>query len=169
MIIKHIKRGLNILLRPQKEFSEINNHSFETAAANYTLLLITVGIAAGVFNLLFSLIKAFFLDLFLNIDINYWRMINYAFGVGASIIFFYIFAGTFLIFFISIILKPFFRKMKYVDLLRLLFYSSTPILLFAWLQFNALPLVIWSIFLFITGIKSYKSITIKKHSIQRRD
>jgi len=109
------------------------------------------------------------LDLFLNIDINYWRMINYAFGVGASIIFFYIFAGTFLIFFISIILKPFFRKMKYVDLLRLLFYSSTPILLFAWLQFNALPLVIWSIFLFITGIKSYKSITIKKHSIQRRD
>jgi hypothetical protein len=169
MIIKQIKRGLNILLRPEKEFKEINKHSFEKAVADYMKLLVSVGIVAGLLHLLFSIIKAFYLDLFLKIDIDYWRMINYTFSRSISIILFYIFAGTFLVFLISIILIPFFRKIKYVDLLRLLFYSLIPILLFAWLQFNPIPFAIWSIFLFIIGVRSYKSTIIKKDSIKKRN
>lgn len=169
MLIKSIKRGSRLLIDPQKGLEQLNKLSFESVVGNYMWLLIAVAIAASITNLLFSVGKAVFYDLSVNIDIQYWRMLNYSLGRAFSLLFFYIFAGTFLIFFISMLLRPFFRKIKYTDFLRIISYSLTPLLLFAWLPFNQIPLVIWSIFLFVFVIRSYKSIEVKKGSVQQRD
>jgi hypothetical protein len=157
------------LSNPEREFNQINKRSFESIVGDYMWLLVTVAIVTGLLNFLFSIVKAIYLDIFLNIDVQYWRMINYSFGRAFSLLFLYIFAGTFLIFFISILLRPFFHKIKYIDFLGLLLYSLAPLLLFAWIPFNPTPLIIWSIFLFAVGVSSYKAVGIKKGSIQQRD
>ena len=169
MIIKSLKRGLNILLDPKKGFSNANKCNFELAVGHYMWLLITVAIAAGVINLLFSIGKAIYFDLFVNAEIQYIRMANYSFSSAFSLFFFYLFAGTLLTFILSLFLRPFFNKIKYTDFLKIIFFSLTPLLLFAWLPFNPVPFVIWSLFLFIYAIRSYKSIEIKRDSIQQRD
>ncbi len=89
-------------------------------------------------------------------------MINYSFGTATGMSFFYIFAGTFLFFFISLIVKIFTRKMKYMDLLRLMFYSVTPFLIFGWIPIPMAALAIWCLFLLIKGYKSYNKYKGKK-------
>jgi len=97
-------------------------------------------------------------------------MINYSFGTATGMAFFYIFAGTFGFFFLSLILKLLTPKMKYLDLFRLMFYSIMPFLLFGWLPLPMAALLIWCIFLFVKGIKSYnqyKRKNIKNTILQR--
>ncbi len=169
MIIKQIKRGFNILLNPNKEFKNISKIKFEEAVADYFKLLVSVAIVAGIANFIIALIKAAFLDITLNIDIQYLRMINYSIGRATSLVFFYIFAGTFILFFVSIILRIFIRKVKYVDLFRILFYSLMPLLLFGWLPFNQVPLLIWCSFLLAIALRQHRSVKVKKGSINQRD
>jgi len=168
-ILNSIKRGFNILLNPNREFSKLNNRIFEHIVRDYMWLLVVMGGVAVIIKFIISIIKAVYLDLFVSIDINYGRMANFVLGNASSIFFLYLFLGTFLVFFLSLILNPFFKKIKYMGILKILFYSLTPFLLFGWLPFNLTPIAIWCIFLFILGIKSYNSTEIKKNSIQNRD
>jgi len=169
MIVGLLKKAFRILSNPKKEFEDLSNRTFESVIGDYIKLLISVAIVAGLSSLIYAISRAVYLDLSLDIDIQYLRMMNYSFGRSASLFFFYIFAGTFLLFFISIILKPFIKKTKYTSLLKILFYSLTPLLLFSWLFSNPLPLLIWSLFLLIVGIKDHKSVQIKQNSIDKRD
>jgi hypothetical protein len=169
MIIKQIKRGMVILASPRQEFTRLNKISLEEVVADYFRLLIAAGIAAGVFNLIYSLLRSLYLDIFVNITIEYWRMLNYSLGRSVSLIFLYLFAGTFLLFFLSIILKPFIKRVRYISLIKILIYSLMPFLLFSWFFQNPAPLAIWSLFLFIAGIKNYNDIKIKKDSINKRE
>ncbi len=169
MVIKAIKRGLRILSSPREEFENLNKRTFESVVADYMTLLVIVAVLAGLSGLLYSVFRALYLDLSLDVSIQYFRMINYAAGRSMSLLFFYLFAGTFLLFFISLILKPFLHKMKYTSLLKILFYSLTPFLLFSWFYLNPLPWGLWSIFLLAVGIKTHKDIKIKEDSIQKRE
>lgn len=169
MVLEQIKRGFRILLSPNKEFKILSKRTLEQVIKDYIFLLISVAIIAATVNFLFLLLKAVYLDLFVNIEIEYFRMINYSLARSGSLLFFYLFAGSFLMFFVTAILRPFFRKIKYADLFKILFYAFTPILLFSWMQFNPIPLFIWGLFLFIAGLRNHKHFQVKKDSINQRD
>lgn len=169
MVLTPLKRGFRVLLNPEKESKGLNGKIFEVVVKDYLLILVSVAIIAGIINFTYSLLRALYLDLFLDIDIQYVRMINYSLGNAIALSFFYVFAGTFLIFFLSMILRPFFRKIKYVDLFKVLFYALTPVLLFSWLQFNPVPLFIWSTILFLIAIRNYEKEKTNKGSIDQRD
>ena len=169
MLKEPIKQGIKILLNPEREFKLLNKRSLESVVLNYTAMLVAAALLAGIFNLAFSTLKALYFDLSANVNIEYLRMINYSVGRSTSMLFFYIFSGTFLLFFASLLLRPFFRKIKYTSLLKILLYSAIPLLLFGWFLSNPFPLAIWSIFLVYTGIKNHKYIKIRKDSIEMRE
>jgi len=168
MIKKTIKKSINIISNPKKEFEELNKKSFDAVVWDYLILLLIVSVAAGIFSFLFSFLRAIYLDIFLNASIQYYRMFNYSLGRSTSLMFFYMFMGTFFMFLVSIILKPIFHRIKYNSLLKIILYSLTPFLMFSWLFSNPIPLLIWSLFLTYTGIKTHKSQHIKQDSIKKR-
>ncbi|MBI3026847.1 hypothetical protein HYY70_01930 [Candidatus Woesearchaeota archaeon] len=168
MITRNIRKGLSVISNPDKAFIELKQLTLEDVAGYYIVLLVLASVAAGVANFLFSLGKAFYLEMFFNTEIKYGRMINYSIGSSTALIFFYMFAGTFFIFLISAILSSLIRKMRYIDLLKILLYSLTPVLLFGWTPLTPFPLMIWSIFLLINGIKSYRASSVRKGSISQR-
>lgn len=167
-ITRHIKRGFNILSSPKEEFSKLSKITFEDVLGYYMSMLIGLAFVSGVFSFLFSVGQAAYFDLFLNVDIQYQRMLNYSLGKSTSLVFFYLFAGTFILFVLSIILKPLFTRVKYMDMLKIIFYSLSPFLIFGWLPFSILPLFVWCIFLFITGVKFYRAGHIIKGSLSQR-
>ena len=143
---------------------------FEIVLDIYLRLLIKLSILTGIVILLIDVIRSAYYTLFNIANVDLWRMINYSFGTATGMAFFYIFAGTFGFFFLSLILKLLTPKMKYLDLFRLMFYSIMPFLLFGWLPLPMAALLIWCIFLFVKGIKSYnqyKRKNIKNTILQR--
>jgi len=164
-----IKKGIRILSSPKEEFESLNSRTFESVVWDYSILLLAASVASGLASLIYALARAFYLDLSLNIAIQYTGMINYSIGRSTSLVFFYLFAGTFLLFFLSMALKPFFRRIRYISLLKIMIYSMTPLLFFSWFLPNPLPLAIWSLFLLAAGIKFHKHLEVKKDSIQKRD
>ncbi|HII16817.1 TPA: hypothetical protein HA361_02790 [Candidatus Woesearchaeota archaeon] len=164
-----IREACSVIASPKDAFRNMPNIRFEKAVADYLRLLLLAGSAGSIITLLLSAGKAAYLDLLFEANVNYWNMLNYAAGKAVSLLFFCIFGGTFLLFLLSLLLVPFLRHLKYVELLRILFYSMLPIILFGWLPFNPAPLVVWCIFLFIVGIRTYKGKAIRKDSIEQRD
>ena len=169
MLVRAIKRGLTILYNPKKEFENLSKRTFEEVVADYVVLLILVAIVAGIASMVYSVGRAIYLDMSLDISIQYLRMINYSLGRSTSLLFFYLFAGTFLLFFLSMALRVFLRKIKYTSLLKIMLYSLTPMLLFGWILPNQIPWSIWGIFLFVMGVKTYRFERVKKDSIKRRE
>ena len=165
--VKSVRKTIFILSDPKSAFQELEKQSLESVVVFYMRMLLLVSLVAGIFNFLFPLLRAFYLDIFVVIDIQYWNMINYSISRSSSIIFFYLFAGTFIFFLISVLIRPFTTKLKYPELLKVLMYSMAPLLLFGWLP-TPTPFIIWSLFLLIIGIKSYNSPPIKKDSIHNR-
>ncbi len=144
---------------------------FEIVLDIYLRLLVKLSILTGIVILLIDIIRYAYYTIFDIANVNFWRMINYSFGTATGMAFFYIFAGTFGFFFLSLILKIFVRKIKYLDLFRLMFYSIMPFLLFGWLPLPIAALLIWCIFLFVKGLKSYNSHKAKsiKNTIMQRE
>lgn len=168
MIKAQIKQAARMLNNPEKGFREMEKRPLESIVGDYMRLLIAVSAAAGLFNFLFSFFNAVYLDAFADLDIQYWRMINYSAGRSVSIAFFYVFSGTFLLFFLSVLLKPFFRRISYTRFLGILLCSMPPLLLFGWVASSQIPLGLWSLFLFIAGVRRCREPSIKKGSIQQR-
>lgn len=172
MIIKNILNQINktilALSEPRNSISALEKEPFESVVRHYIHMLLLVGIASGTFHFLYSLLRAIYLDIFFTIDVQYWRMINYATGRASSLLFLYIFAGTFILFFASLILKLFIKKLRLIEFLKVIMFSMSPLLLFGWF-FSPLPFLLWSVFLFVTGIKHYNPTIIKKKSILNRN
>lgn len=170
MILRYVKKGLRVLSNPKNGVSKLSKIPFENTLVDYLQLLLFFGIISAVANLVYSVVKALYLDLFTLVEVQYLRVINYSFGRSMSLLLFYLFAGTFIVFFISLMLKPFTKKIKYTLLLQLLFYSLTPILLFGWVYYFVPGLVIWSIYLLVLGIRQLKSQPkVSKSSINQRE
>ncbi|MBI1935200.1 hypothetical protein HYS31_02060 [Candidatus Woesearchaeota archaeon] len=168
LIRQYIRKGLKILSNPEKEFSSLGKTSLEECVGYYMLMLAAVAVAAGLANLVLSVIKTIYLDIALSLDVNYLRMINYSMGVSTSIIFLYIFIGTFGVFAVSAIAKPFFPKIKFADFLKITLCSLSPFLLFGWVPYGQFSLLVWSLFLFVIGIRSYRHEHVKRTSIGQR-
>ena len=167
--INSVKKTSRILWSPKESFRGLEDEKLEGVVAFYFRMLVIVSVVSGLFFFVFSFIKAIYLDIFLRTDINYWRMINYLSGRSASLVFLYLFIGTFIVFLISLVLFIFFRKIKYLEVLKGLLYSLTPFLLFGWLFMSLYPLIIWSVFLFINWVSVYRVKSVDKSSIHFRD
>ena len=168
MIKENIKTGFAILTNPEKEFSKVGKITLENITAYYTVLLLVMSLVASLVNFLFFLLKAIYYNLTINLDVNYWKLINYSIGSSTSIIFLYIFIGTFIFMILSLILNPFFKKLSYANILKIMMYALSPLLLFGWIKFSVFALFIWSICLFVIGIKTSKNTKIRKNSIEQR-
>jgi len=169
MIKETIKKRIRFLTAPKEGFNQLKNTSLETSVAEYLKLMILLSIAAAAYIFISSMIRSAYLQAFFNLDINYWFMLNYLMGKVTSTMFFYFFAGTFILFFISLPLKLIMPKIRYVNMLQILFHSLTPILLFGWIPELTPSLLVWAIFLFTTGTKTYKDMRVSKNSIKNRD
>lgn len=164
-----LKHGFNTLLRPHKTYNNIDKLTLEKMVKHYLQLIIFMGITAGILTLIWSLGKATYYDTFLGATVNYGRMLNYLTGKVFGVMFGYLMVGTFGLFLISIILNPFFR-MKYTRLLKILFVAVTPIIILGWIPQAATGVVIWSLILFILGVRDAGTAQkVKKTSLQQRD
>ncbi len=117
-----------------------------------------MGLFNAILSLIYDLLRAVYFKLFKMIDIKFLRLFNYSLGKSVGIFLFYLFAGTFLLFLISIIALIFTKKRKYIELLRILFYAVTPVYLFYWLSPTIIPLLIWALFLYFQGLSELKII-----------
>lgn len=170
MIKKAALNHIRILLEPKKEFSRLKKRTLETIVGDYFIMLLSVSALSGLFNFCMVFINAFYLDFFLNAEANYWAISNYFFGKAISIVFLYLFVGSFIIFCISMILRLFVKGMKYTELLKVIMCSASPLLLLSWIPQSFLILTVWSIALFILGVRIQKgSRKIAKDSILYRD
>ena len=115
--------------------------------------LLATGLLAGAATLIYQFARAAYLDVFKSISVDYWNLLNYSVGTAVSIFFFYIFAGTFLMFIISLLIKLFARGIRYTRLLGIIMYSLSPLLVFSWIKESLFPaLLVWSLFLLVKGI-----------------
>lgn len=166
---KYVKDRLMLLMNPEKGIVRENTSKFEKSLQEYLVLLIIVSVAAGVFTFVYSMLRGLFYDLVYQIDVHYWNMANYALGRANGLLFFYLFAGTFILFFISLIINPFLRKVKYTKVLQILFSSMTPFLLFGWIPPLGGALFIWSLFLLVMNIRLAGKTKIESASYSQRD
>lgn len=153
-IKKAIKQSIKIISNPSNEFKDLNKKTFENVLSDYFKILLGISILAGIISMLFYTLRSVYFDIFRQIDISYIRMLNYSSGQATGLLFFYLFTGTFIVFILSMVLHTFFRKLKYVEFLKVMFYSLTPLLLFGWVIAAIPGLIIWTITLFIIGIKT---------------
>jgi hypothetical protein len=164
-----ILNEIGILKNPEKEFSTLSNKNLESVVFNYVKQLLLLIVVASVVNFVIMFLRVLYLDIFLEIDINYYRFLNFALGQSAAISIIYLVSGTFLVFFVSMFLNIFIRKIKNTELVKKILYSLTPILLFGITPLLATVFLIWSAFLFILGVKLHKEKRIDKTSIEQRD
>lgn len=167
-VIRPLSEGLRILYDPKKAFEILGAKSLDEVVHNYILTIIVVGIGAAIAHFIFQISQAVYLDLSRVIDINYLHTLNYAAVRLSSIFFFYLFAGTILVIFFALVANYFKKKLKFVDLLKVIMYSITPLILFGWISANPAPFVIWAIFLFVMGMKHYNPLVVSRNSIHQR-
>jgi hypothetical protein len=161
-----IKHSIRILYNPEQEFEALNNRTLEEVVEDYIILLLSISVLAGVVSLAYQAIYAAYINLFQGIAINYLRLLNYSAGNSVSLFFFYAFAGTFLLFIISLVVKAFVKGIKYTKLISILLYSVTPLLLFCWITpAFFLPLSVWCIFLAVSGVKTFRRIEEQKKKL----
>ena len=150
---KALKAGIGILRAPHKEFSRLRERELETVLYRYLWMLLFLGIATAIFRVAYYVGRALFYDLIRELDVQYWRLLNYGAGEAVAALFFTLFAGTFILFAISMIIGPF-VKVKYIELLKLLFVALTPVLLFGWFSIALPGLFVWTFILLITGTQT---------------
>jgi len=154
-IKKSISFAFGILRNPENEFKELKKKSIDSVLSDYIVLLLSAGVLGGFANLLFMLIRTFYYDFILNANINYFGILNYSLGISMSILFFFIFAGTALMFILSYIVNIF-LKGKFVDSVKLIMYSAVPLMMFGWIPLIGYGNVVWSFYLLYNGYSELK-------------
>jgi hypothetical protein len=164
-----IIKSFTFLTEPKKNFVKLKEKKFETVLTDYLTLVFIFGLFAGVVYFLYSLGKAYYLDIFYNVYVDYIRLANYSLGNSAAVLFFYFFAATFLVTITSLIINSFMKKTKLTETMKVVMYSTLPLIFFGWIPTSVWAMSIWTLFLLITGLKTSKQKMIDKHSIQQRD
>ncbi|MEM4755761.1 MAG: hypothetical protein QW594_01370 [Candidatus Woesearchaeota archaeon] len=164
-----ILRLLAILKEPKQSFEQLYTRTFEEVLSDYLIALLQMAIFAGIVSFVYALGKAAYLYYAMTIEIELWPMINYMVGRSTSIIFLYLFLGTFMILAASLLLRIGFKKGKFYDFLKIIFYSLTPLLLFGWIPTITGGLLVWCLFLLSIGVTTTPQAETIKNSIKHRD
>jgi len=164
-----IKDGLVLLKNPEQGFKELAKKSLEKVVGDYLTILLLLSIAAAALNIIISLLRAIYFNIFRKLEVDYMVLLNYTFTESFALVFSYVLVGTFILFIVSIVAKIFCKKLKYTEFLKITLYSAYPILLFCWVPIFLISLLAWSIFLFFIGLHLHKAGEIKSTSIRQRD
>ena len=168
--MRALRQAVRILQAPEQEFRRIPGRTLEAIVVDYLALLVVCAAMAFVVSLAFSMGRAVYLDRVMLVDVYYWRMFNYAAGTAVSLFFFYIFAGTFLAFLASLLVRPFMRGLKYTAQLAVLLYAFSPLLLFSWIPALNPGLLVWAGVLLAFGLRQASSArTAVKNTIAERE
>lgn len=164
---QRIQNYIQVIYDPVTSFRQLTKRSFESIVADYIILLLVSGLLTALVSLFVFTIKSIYLALIYSADINYARMLNYAFGISTATTFIILFTGTFVMFALALIMHPFLKKLKLVQLLSIMMYSLAPFILFVWIPISKSAFIVWAIVLFIIGLKEYNSNDKKKSFDQR--
>jgi hypothetical protein len=164
-----IALAFDVLLDPKKSFKDLEKKTLERVVADYIKILIIMAVLAAILNLIYWIGRSFYYDAFFSLTVEYPTMLNYALSTSSSLLFLYLYLGTFMVFILAVIIALFMQKFKFIEVIKITLYAMIPLLLFGWVPPTPLPFVIWSIVLFITGITTYEPMHIQKKSIQNRD
>lgn len=119
----------------------------------YILLLLASGLLAAVVSLLYSMGQGAYYQIIDQVTVDYLKLLNYSLSIAAGTFFFYLFAGTFLLAVVGLVLRAF-VKLRFIELVKILCVAITPVLLLGWLsQRLAIALLLWAIILLIMGVK----------------
>ncbi len=151
-ILRTVRAWTSILRDPRQAFEQLPRRRFESVLVEYLGLLVGTGLLAGSYVFLQSLTKGLVYAVFLDVTIDWWRLTNYAMGGVSATLTFYVFAGTFVLLLLSWLAQPFCGGVNYFDLLACLIYALAPVLLFGWIVWLAPALLVWSLFLLVTGL-----------------
>ena len=150
-----IKTGVCLLMNPEHEFRALHSRTLEDILGEYIKLLLLCGLVAGMFSFAYAIVRAFVLQFFNHVTIDYLRLVNYAAGISTGTFFFYLFSGTFVLFLVCMLLRIFIKHLHFTLIIKILCLSMTPLLFFSWISsVMAFPLLVWSVFLAIVGIRS---------------
>ena len=149
-----VKSGLSLLMNPEREYRRIHSRTLEEILGDYMKLLLLSGVVAGIVSFLVMVATAAYRNLLKGITVEYVRLVNYSVQILTGTFFSYIFIGTFVTFLVSVILNIFLHRLSYTDVVKIVCTSMTPLLLFSWIaRITAIPLLIWSVFLIVAGIR----------------
>ncbi len=151
---ERIIREFRVLSNPDEGFRRLEKRSLEDVVSDYILILLLSSALGFLATVILSVIRAVYYQLFYHADIFYWNMLNYAFGIGLALFYIYLFLGTFGVFILTLVMRAFARKMRYVRLIKIVLLSTAPILLFGWIPLSQFPLFVWMLFLLVKGMKS---------------
>ncbi|MCD6464305.1 hypothetical protein J7L02_02150 [Candidatus Woesearchaeota archaeon] len=155
---QHVINAFKLLANPKKGFESYFKKPLDVTLSQYFSLLLLSSILAFASVFLLRLAKSFYYHFFKKASVNYWGVLNLAGSTAVSVFFLYLFLGTFVMFVLNIVLYFIFKRLGFVNVLKLSLLSYTPILVFGWIPVMNYSLTIWAAFLFITGLKAFKNL-----------
>ncbi len=170
MTFRHaLVSGFEALREPRQAQLRALEEPIEDALGNHMRRVLTAGVAAGLFSLIFSVAQALYLQQIKHVDIAFGRLLNYYSGIAFGTFLFYVFAGTFLLFLLSVVIRLFVRQVPFWTLIKLLCIAMVPVLLFGWIGRGvALALLVWSAFLLVSGILTVRSASSAKRTPSKK-
>jgi len=157
-----------VLYDPLAAFTALKSRSLEQVLGDYLLLLLCSGALGAVFYLLTSVGRAVYYHFVLGAQVEYIRLLNYAGGAAMAIFMLFLFAGTFLLFFIVLVLRLFFRQGSFVEFLRIALYSLSPVLLFGWVLPVVLAMFVWAAVLLVSYRQTFVHMETRRGSLRDR-
>jgi hypothetical protein len=167
-----IRSRAAILANPQHAFAKMKEQSLESVVADYLYMLLLLALATMAVDFAYFAGRSAYLDIFSNAGVNYIRMLNYGIGQSWGLAFFYVVAGTVLATTLAFVLSVIMRT-RFKDMVRIMAFALSPLLLFSWLPFTVIPLFIWALFLFIIAYRETKGNSgqhaLHEHNALQRD
>lgn len=148
-----IGRAVAVIRNPDHAYGQLHSRTLEDVLADYVKLVMASGLLAGVVSFIWAFGRAAYLQLVRGIVVDYWRLANYQAQVLAGTFFLYLFAGTILFFLASVVVKAARPRAGYTQVVMVLCYALSPVLLFGWVSSRLVPaLLVWSVVLLLVGL-----------------
>lgn len=158
MLRAPIRRAWSAVTEPKRSMDELDGTTLETMLGDYCKLLLASGALAGLTAFVVAFVRSFYLDVVRNVHIEYFNLANYYAGIATGIFFFYLFAGTFLFFLLTLVVWAANRPVEYTRIVKAASLGMSPILLFGWIDGAfASSLLLWSAIILVIGVRAARS------------
>lgn len=165
---RHILRALTFLADGKEGIRHERKRPVEDIMGDHVKFVFIMSVFASLVSTIVTFATAAYLAKFRAVAVDYSRLLNYSISIIGGTISFYFFAGTFLLFLISIILTLFIR-IKYFELLRYLCLAYIPIISFAWInpQF-VYALLPWGLIVFVSCLQTHNEAKKAAHATEQK-
>jgi len=153
MVYKRFAKWFNFLTNPSTSYKRVIKGTLEEFLGDYMKMLLMVGVLGGLAVVIWQFIYAGYLSVFKGVSINFLRLANYYSGIAVGTFFFWLFAGTVIMFLAVIIIRIFIHEKIAQGVMRLCF-SLAPVFVFGWINIRLVPaLIIWTIVIYVSTFR----------------